>query len=187
MRTIWKSLVQPKLDYCSQFWSPGDQNSINKLEAVQRHFFSRVSSTEGLNYWQKLEYMTMYSQERRRDRYMVLFIWKLSQGLVHGYNIQFTSSKGRRGRIALPHLVVSSSPAAVRNARESSLGVKGVKIFNLLPPDIRNIDSNNIDIFKQSLDKFLTDIPDQPTIAGLGRSAETNCLLHQIPLFMLNR
>ena len=29
MKIIWKSLVQPKLDYCSQFWSPGDQDYIN--------------------------------------------------------------------------------------------------------------------------------------------------------------
>ena len=53
MKTIWKTLVQPKLDYCSQFWSPGDQESMNKIEFVQRHFLSKVSS-----------------MERRRDRYI---------------------------------------------------------------------------------------------------------------------
>ena len=42
MKTIWNSLVQPKLDYCSQFWSPGDQESINRLESVQKHFLSQV-------------------------------------------------------------------------------------------------------------------------------------------------
>ena len=35
--TILNSLVQLKLDYCSQLWSPADQSSINKLEAVQKH------------------------------------------------------------------------------------------------------------------------------------------------------
>ena len=168
MKTIWKTLVQPKLDYCSQFWSPGDQNSINKIESVQRNFLSRVSSFEGLNYWEKLVKMKMYSQERRRERYMVLFLWKVSQGLVRGYSIEFTSSKGRRGRCALPNAVVASSPASVRNARESSLGVKGALIFNLLPAELRNVDSHNIDSFKTILGKFLTNIPDQPTIAGLG-------------------
>ena len=185
MKTIWKTLVQPKLDYCSQFWSPGDQYSINKLESVQRNFLSRVSSFDELNYWEKLQKMKIYSQERRRERYMVLFLWKVAQGLVRGYSIEFTSSKGRRGRCALPNAVVPSAPASVRNARESSLGVKGSLIFNLLPAELRNIDSQSIDIFKTKLDKFLTTIPDQPTIAGLGRSAETNSLLHQIP--QLNR
>ena len=118
---------------------------------------------------------------------MILFLWKLSQGLVHGYEVQFTSSSGRRGRTALPNPIVQSSPALVRNAREASLGVKGARIFNLLPAYIRNIDSDSVDMFKTNLDNFLTDIPDQPTIGGLGRSAESNSLAHQIPIFMLNR
>ena len=31
MLTAWKSLIQSKLDYCSQRWSPSDQASISKL------------------------------------------------------------------------------------------------------------------------------------------------------------
>ena len=118
---------------------------------------------------------------------MILFLWKISQGMVKGYHVQFTSTGGRRGRAALPHDVVSSSPAPVKKARESSLGVKGARIFNLLPAELRNIDSHSVDLFKTQLDIFLKSIPDQPTIAGLGRSAETNSLLHQIPQFMLNK
>ena len=187
MRSIWRSLVQPKLDYCSQFWSPGDQDSINKIESVQRHFLAKVSSLDGVDYWRKLKKMNLLSQERRRERYMVLFIWKISQGMVQGYNLEFTSTRGRRGRTVLPHNIVASSPAPVKKARESSLGVKGARIFNLLPTEVRNIDSQSVDIFKKQLDLFLTDIPDQPTTAGLGRSAESNSLLHQIPQFTLNR
>ena len=180
MKSIWKTLVQPKLDYCSQFWSPGDQESINRLESVQRHFLSKVSTNEDLNYWEKLKAFKMSSQERRRERYMVVFLWKISQGLVNGYSVQFTSASGRRGRTALPHEVVKSSPASVRRARESSLGVKGARIFNLLPVELRNIDSNNVEVFKKELDTFLERIPDQPTTSGLGRAAESNSLLHQI-------
>ena len=185
MKTIWKTLVQPKLDYCSQFWSPGDQDSINRIEAVQTHFLSKISSLDNMDYWEKLNKVKMYSQERRRERYMIIFLWKISQGLVQGYDVQFTSPIGRRGRIALPHNVVKSSPASVKKARENTLGVKGAKIFNLLPVKLRNMNSKNADTFKKSLDTFLTDVPDQPTIAGLGRPAETNSLLHQIPSFML--
>mgnify|MGYP001437879997 CR=1 FL=1 len=36
MITIWKSLIQPKLDYCSQLWSPSDQASIALLESLQK-------------------------------------------------------------------------------------------------------------------------------------------------------
>ena len=116
---------------------------------------------------------------------MIIFMWKISQGLVHGYNTDFSSVYGRRGRLAVPNTVVSTSPAAVRKARECSIGVKGVNIFNLLPNDIRNINSINVETFKVSLDKFLSEIPDQPTVPGQGRAAETNSLLHQIPMFKI--
>ena len=117
---------------------------------------------------------------------MIIFLWKISQGQVSGYDVEFTSPLGRRGRTALPNAVVMSSPAQVKKARENSLGVKGARIFNLLPVELRNIDSKNADTFKKNLDTFLADVPDQPTVAGLGRSAETNSLLHQLPMFMLN-
>ena len=188
LKGIWKSLVQPKLDYCSQFWSPGDQESINRIESVQRHFFSQVSCrlADSLNYWEKLELFKLASQERRRDRYMIIFIWKISQGLVHGYSLEFTSIQGRRGRSCIPRSVVHSSPGLVRRARENSLGSKGARMFNLLPGHIRNIDSDKVEVFKTALDDFLSRVPDQPTTAGLGRAAESNSLLHQIPLYLLN-
>ena len=186
MRTIWKSLVQPKLDYCSQFWSPGDQESINRIESVQRHFISAVSFLQEMSYWEKLKKFQAYSQERRRERYMIIFLWKISQGLVKGYSLLFTGVLGRRGRTAVPNAVLMSSSSLVRKARECSMGVKGARIFNLLPSEIRNIDADNVDQFKKNLDEFLSQVPDQPTTAGLGRAAETNSLLHQIPMFMLS-
>ena len=189
MLTLLKSLVQPKLDYCSQLWSPADQTSINRLEAVQRHMVNRIRDSKlvNLNYWEKLQELRLYSQERRRERYMVIFLWKIAQGLVHGYHVEFTSSRGRRGRLALPKNIIQSSSSLVKKARESSLGVKGARIFNLLPPSIRNIDSDNAAHFKKELDTFLSDVPDQPTVAGHGRAAESNSLLHQLPLFLLNK
>ena len=42
MRTIWRSIIQPRFDYCSQLWSPNDQSSINLIESVQKSFLSRI-------------------------------------------------------------------------------------------------------------------------------------------------
>ena len=111
-----------------------------------------------------------------------MLMWKISQGLVSGYDVNFTS-QGRRGRSIIPNPVIRSSPAVVRNAREQSLGVRGAQLFNLLPENIRSMNSEHIDFFKNHLDIFLSSIPDQPTVAGLGRAAESNSLLHQLPLF----
>ena len=184
MMTILKSLVQPKLDYCSQLWSPSDQTSINQLESVQRHLVNRICDRRlfSLNYWEKLSELHLYSQERRRERYQVIFIWKISQGMVSGYSMDF-SYMGRRGRYAVPKQVVRAAPSVVRNARERSLGVRGANLFNLLPEQLRSMNTDHIDLFKNHLDVFLASIPDQPTMTGLGRGAETNSLLHQLPIF----
>ena len=103
--------------------------------------------------------------------------------MVSGYNLKFTSGLGRRGRVIIPNTVVRAAPSCVRNARERSLGVRGAQIFNLLPENLRSTNSQHTDLFKNHMDVFLSSIPDQPTITGLGRAAQSNSLLHQLPLF----
>ena len=82
-----------------------------------------------------------------------------------------------------PKPVNRNAQTSVRNAKEGSLGVRGAKLFNLLPESLRVMNTEHIDMFKNHLDIFLTSIPDQPTVAGLGRAAQTNSLLDQLPLF----
>ena len=154
MLTLLRSLVQPRLDYCSQLWSPSDQGSINRLEAVQHNFVSRIWDPvrEHLNYWERLKLLWLYSRERRRERYMVCFLWKLSRGLISSYNIQWQRSD-RRGLYAVP------SPLA----------------------SLRNQDGS-FEVFKNHMDIFLSRVPDQPTMPGLARAAATNSLLDQLQM-----
>ena len=183
MLVLLKSLVQPHLDYCSQLWSPATQAQINKIEHVQRSVVKQIwdPAMAGLSYWDKLKYLRLYSQERRRERYQILFIWKISQGLVSGYQIPF-SHNSRTGRWAVPTPLVKNAPSVVRAAKEKSLRVKGCQLFNLLPAVLRNADHGDILMFKNNLDHYLCSVPDQPTTSGLSRAARTNSLLHQIPL-----
>ena len=89
--TLLRGIIQPRLDYCSQLWSPRDQYSINKLEEGQKHFISQIGDTalKDMNYWEKLSELRVYSQEHWRERYQICFLWKLSQGLVEGYTIDW--------------------------------------------------------------------------------------------------
>ena len=123
--------------------------------------------------------LRMYSQERRRERYQIIFIWKLSQGLVGGYSLPFQHSD-RRGRTVLVPQIVLESAAAVKKARESSLKVKGARLYNLLPKELRDMQGVTVDTFKTSLDSWLSQVPDQPTIAGRQRAAATNSLIDQV-------
>ena len=76
--------------------------------------------------------------------------------------------------------MATTSPASVRRAREASLKVKGARLFNLVPKEIRNLSGVSADRFKSQLDSWLTQIPDQPTIPGRQRAALTNSLIDQV-------
>ena len=123
MLTILSTIIQPRLDYCSQLWSPRDQLSINKLESVQKHFLLKISDhrLNSMNYWEKLTFLKVYSQERRRERYQICFLWKLSQGLVEGYSVTWQWSD-RRGRFIVPANLNRNAPLSVRNVRECPKG-----------------------------------------------------------------
>ena len=110
-------MVQPRLDYCSVLWSPAAQASIARLESVARYFTSQVSDLQDLDYWERLAALRLYSQERRRERYLIIFVWKIAMGLIQGYNIEFSYSP-RRGWSAIPKEVPRTAPALVRRARE---------------------------------------------------------------------
>ena len=184
MMVLLKSLVQPHLDYCSQLWSPSSQGHINKLENVQKSLVNKIwdKGLDNKYYWDKLQYLRLFSQERRRERYQMIFIWKISQGLVSGYQIPF-SQNSRTGRWAVPAQLPSPNvPAAVRVAKESSLRVRGCQLFNLLPAVLRSADHGDTLMFKNNLDHYLSCVPDQPTTNGSHRAAKTNSLLHQVPM-----
>ena len=65
--------------------------------------------------------------------------------------------------------------------KDRRLLVQGAKLFNILPKDLRiDFDSLTLNTFKNRLDVFLSTIPDQPTIPGHSRVAETNSIIDQI-------
>ena len=73
----------------------------------------------------------------------------------------------------------STAPAAVRAAKEASLQVKGGRLFNSLPKELRDM-SSSVDAFKAALDGWLATIPDEPTVSGRQRTARTNSLIDQV-------
>ena len=117
---------------------------------------------------------------------MIIFCWKITQGLVEGYDMEFSSRDSRTGRKAVPSNVSNAAVAPVKRAMNASLAVKGAKLFNCMPLTLRNSDHGDILMFKNHLDIYLENIPDEPTMPGLGRAASTNSLLDQVPLYETN-
>ena len=82
MLTLYKSLIQCKLDYCSQLWSPVSKGEITALEQVQRNFLRKISGISHLPYWDQLKELKLYFLERRRERYMIIYVWRIIEGQV---------------------------------------------------------------------------------------------------------
>ena len=64
---------------CGQLLTLGQ---TRQLESVQRSFTNRMNSTSGLSYWQRLKHLNIYSLERRRERYFIIYTWKILNSLV---------------------------------------------------------------------------------------------------------
>jgi hypothetical protein len=190
MKILWKSMVLPILDYCSQLWCPIKAGQIQQIEAIQQYFTRRINIQEQPNYWQRLSKLKLYSLQRRRERYRILYVWKILEKQVpnisHGENsgIQKLQTQSRNGRTCKIPTLVNSAPAKIKQLREGSLTYHGSQLFNALPKDLRELKNCTLDVFKSKLDKFLSQIGDMPLVRGYtsGRQADSNSLIHMIPL-----
>ena len=78
MLTILKSLVIPVLEYCCQIRNPWKAKDIQAIEALQRTFTYKITEVQHLNYWERLHELKLYSLQRRRERYIIIYIWKIT-------------------------------------------------------------------------------------------------------------
>ena len=166
--TLWKALVAPVLEYCCQLWSPSTTGLIQKLEAVQHSFLSRISGFRSMNYWEQLEALKMRSLQRRRERYICIYVWKILEDLVPNFGLQ-SSQNMRRGRCCRVPVVGRVASQKIQTIRHNSMGVLGPRLFNHLPARIRDISGCSVDTFKRALDKHLDTVPDVPRIPKMVR------------------
>ena len=66
-------------------WSPSaddqNQNRINKIEKIQQAFTKNIEGLENLDYHQRLKECNLYSMERRRERYMIIYAWQILEDI----------------------------------------------------------------------------------------------------------
>ena len=122
-----------------------------------------------MDYWQRLQALKLYSIQRRFERYKIIYVWKIIQGIVTNPGIQINNDRGSRTGLTC------KIPKHTKTFREKSFMVTGPRLFNELPKDIKefqfpNLNEENhheaVEAFKGKLDKFLTTIPDEPNLSG---------------------
>ena len=75
MVALFKSLVLPRLEYGCQLWSPTSVKQINAIENIQRKFTKHITGMHSLPYENRLKHLKLYSLQRRRDRYIAIYIY----------------------------------------------------------------------------------------------------------------
>ena len=176
MLTLLNTLIIPHLEYASVVWSPIDMKHINLIENVQKSLTSKISCFQEYDqqldstvcttdYPQRIASLKRYSLQRRRERYMILYLYKVIIGLVPNPGITYTFNDRTLLKINVKQ---ATGPNWLRKARASTLFTQGAKIFNSLPRQLRTFnevadtDSKKLSIYKRKLDNHLVTIPDRP-------------------------
>ena len=184
MLTTWKALVLPILDYCSQLWSPIKKGLIQQIEEIQKSFTRKIIGQRGEDYWTRLSPLHLYSLERRRERYRIIYVWKILEGLVPNLEVNEIrcTESSRNGRMCIIPSMAKRTSTHLTNMREGSFCIDGTRLFNSVPKDIRDLTGVDVAKFKEKLDEFLSAVPDEPQCCGYtaDRRAESNSLLHMV-------
>ena len=77
MLTLFKSIVLSRLDYGLQLWSPFLIKHITELKKIQRSFTKHITGMNDMPYHERLKTLGLYSLQIRRERYCIIYIWKL--------------------------------------------------------------------------------------------------------------
>ena len=174
-----KSLVIPIIEYACVLWHPVDQLSINCIEAIQQRYTAKVAGLQQLNYWERLKELKLYSLERRRERYIILYSFKIIYGIVPNPGLLWIDET-RRGR-CIQFIPTQNKNAKGNRIKKNSFVYNACKLFNCLPVNIRNFNGSMLQI-KTLLDNFLCTVPDEPRINGytMCSRAESNSIIAQI-------
>ena len=119
-----------------------------------------------MNYWDRLKVLGLNSQERRIERYRIIYTWKCLEGLVPDCGLSIKNS-ARSGRHCEIEVLNNKSSKRIQTLKENSFTVNGPRLFNSLPNKLRNMTKCTVDEFKYQLDDFLKRIPDQPKTPGM--------------------
>ena len=164
MLTLYKSMVRSLIEYCCPLWHSNRISHIQELESVQRTFTARIAGVQHLDYWERLQKLSLMSLQRRRERYVLLHMWKIRHGQVsNDLRVSFVTRPRTGIKAVIPSLRKGAS-AHHQSLYDNSFAVMGPRLWNCLPVQLNSIET--FDMFKQKLTSELLRIPDQPPCVG---------------------
>ena len=160
-----KTLVRSRAEYCSPLWNPAKMERIKLLESIQRTFTSRIEEVKHLSYWKRLEALQLMSLQRRRERYIVIQVYKTLNNLApNDLELEFYKT-ARRGLCCKVPPMVKHAKQKAQHQYDDSFRVTGARLWNLIPTAIRQ--KTSLDSFKAAFTKFLLLLQDCPPVTGI--------------------
>ena len=132
------------LEYCYQLWNQWKAKDIQGIEAIQRTFTYKITEVQHLNYWERPHELKLYSIQRRPERYIIIYIWKITQHMVSNTdgtmrNEIKTRKHTRHGTQCVIQYPTQRNPA--QSLQENTITVFGPRLYNSLPKYLRDIES----------------------------------------------
>ena len=153
MLNVYKSIIRPHLEYCTQLWSPvaghGNWSYIMDLEKVQRRFTSMIDDIGTLPYSQRLENLKLTTLAERRIRGDLIEAFKITNSLVPYGKSLF--EMGRYGNTMLSR-PSNSKDSGIKKLVNSFISQRVIGYWNKLPIEVKFSDS--VDHFKVNLESY---------------------------------
>lgn len=99
-----------------------------KIEAIQRSY-TKFVSIQHVSYWERLKQLRLHSQERKREKCAVSYIWKILEGLVPYFGIESYTNSRMWCYCIVPKIL--TLPSGYRTRYCNSLAVKSPQVFNI--------------------------------------------------------
>jgi len=77
---LYKTLIRPHLEYCTQIWSPHYSRDRQLLEKVQHRFTRMVPGMKVLPYNERLQQLGLWTLEEGRNRADLIEMFKMLRG-----------------------------------------------------------------------------------------------------------
>ena len=136
-----------RLDFDSQLWSPYLIKHINMVEKVQRSFTRFISGMEGMSYPERLTVLKLYSLQRRRERYIIIYVSKILEDVVPNLFPPICTK-------TLDHRRRTCITSHINVGRLETLEYS--RLFNQLPLFVHIATVCSIHSFKKQLDCYLS-------------------------------
>ena len=171
MITLFKSIIRSHLEYCCPVWNPQNIADIMKLEDVQKQFTHKIAGLRDLNYYERLSALDLMSLQRRRERYIIIHMWKILNGKAPALSITFRDPSRLGIQAELPPLSHVARQAN-QSLYDGSFAMTGPALWNALPANLHTI--SKFESFKSDLTKYLMSIPDLPPVHGYPSSGNNS-------------